>query len=138
MLWIVRYSARISSILRRAHVHQGPVVLLYLLNHPRVIGKEWLHCRRAQRVPVMATRHEWCRRRSGRGDIPSLALWTPSRILPQSRGRSVRWAPFPTAARLVFVLWVLALVAGFFFLCKAFPVVLDFLGLLTPQLTNDL
>lgn len=138
MLWIVRQSARVSSMLRRAHVHHGPVVLLHLLNHPRVVGNEWLHCRRAQWMSVMATRHKWCRRRPRRGNIPSLALWTPSWILPQCGSRSGRWTSFSAAARLVFVLWVLALVPGFFFLRKTFPVVLDFLGLLTPQLTNDL
>lgn len=86
----------------------------------------------------MAAGHEWCRRSPGRGDIPSLALWTPTWIIPRCGSRSGRRTPFPAAARLVFVLWILALVSGFFFLRKTFPVVFDLLGFLSPQLTNYL
>lgn len=137
MLWVVLHAARVSSQLWRSHIHQGPMVLLYLLNHPRVVGKEWLHCRRPQRVPMVATRHEGRGRRPRRRDIPSLALWTPSRILSQGRSRSSRWTTFSAAARLVFVLRILTLVPGLFFLCKTLPIVLDLLSLFTPQLTND-
>lgn len=86
----------------------------------------------------MAPCNEWCRGRPRSGDIPSLALWTPPWVFPRGRGSSGGWTTFPAAARLVFVLWILALVPGLFFLRKTFPVVFDFFSLLTPELTNDL
>lgn len=86
----------------------------------------------------MATRNEWCRGRPRCGYIPSLALWTPPWIIPRCGRRSGGWTTFPAAARLVFVLWILALVPGLFFLRETFPVVFDLFSLLTPELTNDL